>query len=82
MNGDVHIARNVKDGLKLYWKKGTIVWIFMAILTSAFVLAYYLLNTAKIPNNLALTVVAGIAFLTLLLVMLWIFPVMVNFSGK
>ena len=82
MNGDVHIARNFKDGLKLYWKKGTIVWIFMAILTSAFVLAYYLLNTAKIPNNLALTVVAGIAFLTLLLVMLWSFPVMVNFSGK
>lgn len=82
MNGDIHTLQNFKEGLKLYWKKGTIVWIFTAILTAAFLFAYYLLRTAKIPDNLTLTVIAGIAFLTLLLIILWIFPVMINFSGK
>lgn len=82
MKGDRHTAKNFKNGLKLYWKKGTAVWLCSAVLAAAFGMACYMLDQGSMPYKNILMVIAGIAFLTMVLVLIWIFPVMVNFSGK
>ncbi len=82
MRGDIHVFKNFKSGIKLYWKKGTAVWIFTAVLGVAFGVASYLFISSSIPYSSVLTLISGIAFLTLLLVILWVYPVIVNFSGK
>lgn len=82
MNGDIHTARNFRAGWKLYWKKGTVVWLFSAVLGTAFAMACYMLNYSDMPSGRVLMIIAGIAFLTLVLVLMWVYPVMVNFSGK
>ena len=75
MRGDIHIGGNFKEGLRLYWKKGTVIWICSAVLGTAFGMACYMLNLGSM-------IMAGIAFLTMVLVLMWVYPVMVNFSGK
>lgn len=82
MKGDIHIGRNFKHGLKLYWKKATILWLCTAVLGISFGMACYLFSISAIPYKSVLTLISGIAFLTLMLVLLWVFPVMVNFAGK
>lgn len=82
MKGDRYIGKNFKTGLRLYWKKGTILWLFSAVLGTAFGMACYILNYSSSPYRNILMIISGIAFLTLLLILMWAFPVMVNFSGK
>lgn len=82
MRGDIHIGGNFKEGLRLYWKKGTVIWICSAVLGIAFGMACYMLNLGSMPYKNVLMIMAGIAFLTMVLVLMWVYPVMVNFSGK
>ena len=82
MRGDIHIGGNFKEGLRLYWKKGTVIWICSAVLGTAFGMACYMLNLGSMPYKNILMIMAGIAFLTMVLVLMWVYPVMVNFSGK
>lgn len=82
MNGDIHIGKNFMNGLKMYWKRGTVLWLFFALLGTAFGMACYILNTGNIPYKNVLMLISGIAFFTLLLMLIWVFPVMVNFTGK
>lgn len=82
MNGDGHVFANYKSGFSMYWKKGTVIWLITAVLSAVFGMACYLFQTATIPYHNVLMIISGMAFLTLLLVILWIYPTMVNFSGK
>lgn len=82
MRGDIHIGGNFKEGLRLYWKKGTVIWICSSVLGTAFGMACYMLNLGSMPYKNVLMIMAGIAFLTMALVLMWVYPVMVNFSGK
>ena len=82
MKGDRHIGQNFKKGLKLYWKKGSVIWLSSFVLAIAFGTACYILNLGTMPYKNMLMVIAGIAFLTMILVLMWVFPVMINFSGK
>ena len=82
MQGDRHVFRNFRQGLKLYWRQGTVVWLFTALLSAAFAIACYILSISSIPSRNVLSVIAGIAFLTLMFITVWIYPVMVNFKGR
>lgn len=82
MNGDTAIFRNFCTGIKLYWKKSSAVWLILAVLASAFCLAYYILTDASVPGKNVMVTIAALAFLTLILTMLWVYPVMVNFKGS
>ncbi|MCI9422027.1 MAG: DUF624 domain-containing protein [Dorea sp.] len=82
MNGDTAVFKNFRTGMKLYWKGATITWLILAVLSGIFSMAYYILTTADIPARAALLSVAALAFLTLLLTMLWVYPVMINFVGN
>lgn len=39
-------------------------------------------TTAAVPGKTALLAISGLAFLTAVLIMLWIYPVMINFTGS
>lgn len=82
MRGDSHVSRNFKYGLRLYWKKATVLWLCTAVLGLAFGMACYLFFISAMPYKSVLTLISGIAFLTLVLVLLWAFPVMVSFKGN
>lgn len=82
MNGDAAVFKNFRTGMKLYWKGATAAWLILAALSAVFSMAYYILTTADIPARTALLSVASLAFLTLLLTMLWVYPVMINFVGN
>lgn len=82
MNGDSHVFGNYKTSFRTYWKKGTVIWLITAVFSAIFGMASYLFQTARIPYHTVLMVISGMAFLTLLLVVIWIYPTMVNFSGK
>lgn len=82
MNGDTAVFRNFRTGIKLYWKKASVIWLILSALTAAFCLAYYILTDAAVPGKSILVSVAALAFLTLVLTMLWVYPVMVSFKGN
>ena len=82
MEGDTAVFRNFRTGIKLYWKKASVIWLILSALTAAFCLAYYILTDAAVPGKSILVSVAALAFLTLVLTMLWVYPVMVSFKGN
>lgn len=82
MDGDTAVFRNFRTGIKLYWKKASVIWLILSALTAAFCLAYYILTDAAVPGKSILVSVAALAFLTLILTMLWVYPVMVSFKGN
>ncbi len=82
MAGDTAVFRNFRTGIKLYWKKASVIWLILSALTAAFCLAYYILTDAAVPGKSILVSVAALAFLTLVLTMLWVYPVMVSFKGN
>lgn len=82
MKGDIHVFKNFKSCLSLHWKRGTIIFLVFAFLSTLFSMACYLFKTANIPYHNALFVISCIAFLSLLFVVLWLFPVMLNFKGR
>ncbi|MCI9024519.1 MAG: DUF624 domain-containing protein [Dorea sp.] len=82
MDGDTAVFRNFRTGIKLYWKKASVIWLILSALTAAFCLAYYILTDAAVPGKSILVSVAALAFLTLVLTMLWVYPVMVSFKGN
>lgn len=82
MNDDTAVFRNFRTGIKLYWKKASVIWLILSALTAAFCLAYYILTDAAVPGKSILVSVAALAFLTLVLTMLWVYPVMVSFKGN
>lgn len=82
INGDTAVFRNFRTGMRLYWKQASIIWLILAALAFSFTMAYYILNNAAVPGKAALISIAALAFLTLILTMLWVYPVMVNFKGN
>lgn len=82
MGGDTAVFSNFRAGMKRYWKKASVIWLVLFLLAAAFCTAYYILTHAAIPGRGALTAIAGLAFLTLLLTMLWVYPVLINFAGS
>ena len=74
MNDDSHVFGNYKTGFRTYWKKGTVIWLITAVFSAIFGMASYLFQTARIPYHTVLMVISGMAFLTLLLVVIWIYP--------
>lgn len=80
--GDTHVFGNFRAGLRLYWKKATIIWLFTAILSAAFFIGLYILVTAVVPGQAILASISALAYMTLLLILLWIYPVMIHFTGN
>lgn len=82
MNGDTSVFKNFKAGIKLHWKRATVVWFVLAALSIAFIVEYYIFTTESVPGKQIFIWISVLAFLTLLMVMLWIYPVMINFTGN
>ena len=80
--GDTAIFGNFCAGIKLHWKKASIIWLILAVLSAAFGMAYYILTNTSIPGRTVLISIAALAFLTLILTMLWVYPVLINFKGN
>lgn len=80
--GDTHIFGNFRTGIKLYWRKSTIIWLFTAVLSSAFLIGLYILTTAVVPGQAILTSISALAFVTMLMILLWVYPVMIHFTGN
>lgn len=79
--GDMHVFQNFKEGFRLHWKRATVVWVILAILSAVFFMDYRIVTTTDIPGKTALIVISVLAFITLVMGMLWIYPVMINFTG-
>lgn len=79
---DTHVFRNFKDGFKQHWKRSSLFWIVVLILSAAFGMGIYILTTAVVPGKDILITVSTLAFLTMVLILLWFFPVMVHFTGS
>lgn len=82
LDDDMHVFLNFKKGFMLHWKKSSAVWLSAAVLSAVFFMSFYILTTAAVPGRTALITISSLAFLTMLLVMLWIYPVMIHFSGS
>ncbi|EEG73931.1 hypothetical protein CLOHYLEM_05936 [[Clostridium] hylemonae DSM 15053] len=82
LGGSTEVWRNFKTGLRLHWKRSSVIWTAFALLTAVFAAEYYILTTAAVPGKTALLAISGLAFLTAVLIMLWIYPVMINFTGS
>ena len=80
--GDTHIFGNFRAGMRLYWRKSTIIWLFTALLSSAFLIGFYILTTAVVPGQTILTSISALAFVTMLMILLWVYPVMIHFTGN
>ncbi len=80
--GDTHIFGNFRAGIRLYWRKSTIIWLFTALLSSAFLIGFYILTTAVVPGQTILTSISALAFVTMLMILLWVYPVMIHFTGN
>lgn len=80
-DGDIHVFQNFKKGIALHWKRSSIIWIFQAALTAAFIVLSIIIYHSDIPSGTVLIAVAGLAFLTMILVSLWVDPVMIQFAG-
>lgn len=82
MKGDTAVFRNFCTGMKLYWKKATVIWLILAVLSAVFAVACYILTDIGTQGLTVPLSVAALAFLTLILTMLWVYPVMINFIGN
>lgn len=82
IGGDAHVFKNYKEGFKLHWKRSTVIWLVLAVLCVIFLMDYMILTTTDIPGKTALIVISVLAFITLIMTMLWTFPTMVHFQGK
>ena len=80
--GDTHIFGNFRAGMRLYWRKSTIIWLFTALLSSAFLIGFYIMTTAVVPGQTILTSISALAFVTMLMILLWVYPVMIHFTGN
>ncbi|MCB6201520.1 YesL family protein [Extibacter muris] len=80
--GSTEVLPNFKSGFKLHWKRAAVIWIVFALLTVAFAAACYILTAASVPGRTALISISGLAYLTAALIMLWVYPVMINFTGS
>ena len=80
--GDTHIFGNFRAGMRLYWRKSTIIWLFTALLSRAFLIGFYILTTAVVPGQTILTSISALAFVTMLMILLWVYPVMIHFTGN
>ncbi len=81
IDGDAAVFKNFRAGFRLHWKRATAVWIFLAALCAAFAMTSYTLSITEMPGRQALSVISALAFVSLFMVMLWFFPVMLNFRG-
>ena len=81
LNGDIHVFQNFKEGLRLEWKRATGTWVVLAVFCILFFIDYSLITANDLPYESALVVVSVLAFITLVMIMLWLFPVMINFKG-
>lgn len=80
--GNTEVLQNFKTGFKLHWKRAAIIWIAFALLTAAFAAECYILTAAAVPARTVLISISGLAYLTAALIMLWVYPVMINFTGN
>ena len=90
IDGDPAVWKNFRAGLKLYWKRASVVWLILAGLSCAFFTSYYILSNIRalsgtpasgISGLQILTGAAVLTFLSILMVMLWVYPVMIRFTG-
>jgi uncharacterized membrane protein YesL len=82
INEDTHVFKNFKIGFKTYWKPATILWLIFAILAAIFIFDYKLINANELPAEMLILGISVLAFITLLFVMIWAYPVMINFVGS
>ncbi len=80
--GDTHVFGNFRAGFSLYWKKATVIWLFAAVLSAAFLSGLYILVTAVVPGQTILASISALAYMTLLMILLWVYPVMIHFTGN
>ena len=80
--GSTEVLQNFKAGFKLHWKRAAVIWTAFALLSAAFAAACYILTAAAVPGSTALISISGLAYLTAALIMLWVYPVMINFTGS
>lgn len=79
---DTHVFKNFKIGFKTYWKPASVLWIIFAVLVAIFVFDYKMINANDLPAEMLILGISVLAFITLLFVMIWTYPVMVNFVGN
>lgn len=82
MEGDTHIFHNYKAAFKKHFKRSTIMWLIFFVLSAAFYMDYHMLTTAEVPGQDVLMVISVLAFVALVFVMLWSYPVMISFKGN
>jgi len=82
IDGQVTVFANFRKGFKLYWKRATVVWLILAVLSAAFFVAYQTLEAMDLPGKEVLVALAVLAYITLVIFMLWVFPVMLHFNGS
>lgn len=80
--GRTTIIKNFKTGFKLHWKKAAVIWFAFLVLAVSFIVECYILTAIAIPGSNLLITISGLAFLTAVLIALWIFPIMINFAGN
>lgn len=82
IDGNYSVFSSFKKGFKLHWKRATIVWLILAVLSVAFFVAYQMLGAMDLPGKEVPIALAVLAFITLIIFMLWVFPVMLHFNGS
>ena len=80
--GDNHFFRNYKAGWKKHWKQALPVGILFVILIVVFYFGYAAISQNDIPCSKVILFIALLCAITLVMTMLWEFPIMINFSGS
>jgi uncharacterized membrane protein YesL len=80
--GDNHFFRNFKAGWKKHWKQALPVGILFVILIAVFYYGYTAISENNISNSKVILFIAMLCAITLIMTMLWEFPIMINFSGS
>jgi uncharacterized membrane protein YesL len=80
--GDNHFFRNFKAGWKKHWKQALPVGILFVILIVVFYFGYAAISQNDIPCSKVILFIALLCAITLVMTMLWEFPIMINFSGS
>jgi uncharacterized membrane protein YesL len=80
--GDNHFFRNFKAGWKKHWKQALPVGILFVILIVVFYFGYAAISQNDIPYSKVILFIALLCAITLVMTMLWEFPIMINFSGS
>lgn len=79
--GDNHFFRNFKTGWKKHWKQALPVGILFVILIILFYYGYIAISENDIPYSKVILFIAMLCAVTLVMTMLWEFPIMINFNG-